>query len=59
MSVTLAATALIDEAELSTYIGSGSALNADDARRVINRASALVQAVDVDPPPGAASGARR
>lgn len=44
MSVTLAATALIDEAELSTYIGSGSALNADDARRVINRASALVQA---------------
>ena len=43
MSVNLAATALIDEAELSTFIGSGSTLNVDDARRVCNRASALVQ----------------
>lgn len=43
MSVVLAANALIDEADLATYMGAGPALNVDDARRVINRASDMAQ----------------
>ena len=43
MPVALAANALLDEAEFATFVGAGSALNTDDARRVINRASAIAE----------------
>lgn len=42
MPVDLAANALIDETELASYMGAGSTIVADDARRVINRASDLL-----------------
>lgn len=42
MPVSLAANALIDEDEFASYIGSGTTIDVDGARRAINRASDIL-----------------